>query len=333
VESTSSYDGLMRLSTLDACIQDAIVTKENLIADINKLVTSDKDRFTSSSLLESNRDSLARIKRAIITERKNVRASRLRLLSKRESLADRREAMKNSLDAQNTEAAHVSSADSKLSSCQGLLAQVSDDTLGQRRRICEDIMLAYPIEAIADSALQFTIRGLALPNSTFPSSLTGTLAEAIAAAFGHVAHVVYLLSFYLGVALPYPVQPCSSVSTVRDPISLMATSNSSTPGTATTITGLTTSAVTRLVVPARTFPLFTKNAGPFFRFEYAVFLLNKDIELICERLGLKVLDIRQTLPNLKYALFVATAGSGELPARKAGGLRGSLRTNGSNVLH
>jgi len=109
----------------------------------------------------------------------------------------------------------------------------------------------------------------------------------------------------------------------------MATSNSSTPGTGIVIAGLSTSASTGPVVPARTFPLFTKNAGPLFRFEYAVYLLNKDIELICERLGLKVLDIRQTLPNLKYALFVATAGSGELPARKAGGIRGLLRTNGS----
>ena len=39
---------------------------------------------------------------------------------------------------------------------------------------------------------------------------------------------------------------------------------------------------------------------------------------------LRVLDIRQTLPNLKYLLYVATAGEGELPARKAGGVRGLL---------
>ena len=38
-----------------------------------------------------------------------------------------------------------------------------------------------------------------------------------------------------------------------------------------------------------------------------------------------MLDIRQTLPNLKYLLYVATAGEGELPARKAGGVRGLLR--------
>ena len=40
--------------------------------------------------------------------------------------------------------------------------------------------------------------------------------------------------------------------------------------------------------------------------------------------GLRVLDIRHTLPNLKYLLYVLTAGSGELPVRKAGGVRGLL---------
>ena len=39
-------------------------------------------------------------------------------------------------------------------------------------------------------------------------------------------------------------------------------------------------------------------------------------------MGLRVLDIRHTLPNLKYLLYVLTAGTGDMPARKAGGVRG-----------
>ena len=35
------------------------------------------------------------------------------------------------------------------------------------------------------------------------------------------------------------------------------------------------------------------------------------------------MDIRQTLPNLKYLLYVCSAGN-ELPKRKAGGIRGLL---------
>ena len=40
------------------------------------------------------------------------------------------------------------------------------------------------------------------------------------------------------------------------------------------------------------------------------------------RQGLRMVDQRHTLPNLKYLLYVLTAGKGELPARKVGGIRG-----------
>ena len=77
----------------------------------------------------------------------------------------------------------------------------------------------------------------------------------------------------------------------------------------------------------RTYPLYMKNVVRY-RFEYGVFLLNKNIEILSNSLGLRPLDIRHTLPNLKYLLYVATAGKGELPARKAGGIKGWLRQDG-----
>ena len=40
------------------------------------------------------------------------------------------------------------------------------------------------------------------------------------------------------------------------------------------------------------------------------------------RQGLRMVDQRSTLPNLKYLLYVLTAGKGELPGRKVGGVRG-----------
>ena len=38
-----------------------------------------------------------------------------------------------------------------------------------------------------------------------------------------------------------------------------------------------------------------------------------------------MLDVRHTLPNLKYLLYVLTARMKEVPGRKAGGVRGLLR--------
>lgn len=43
------------------------------------------------------------------------------------------------------------------------------------------------------------------------------------------------------------------------------------------------------------------------------------------RQGLKMLDVRHTLPNLKYLLYVLTAGRKEVPGRKVGGVRGLWR--------
>ncbi len=38
-----------------------------------------------------------------------------------------------------------------------------------------------------------------------------------------------------------------------------------------------------------------------------------------------MVDLRHTLPNLKYLLTVLTVGKGELPVRKKGGIMGLLR--------
>ena len=43
-----------------------------------------------------------------------------------------------------------------------------------------------------------------------------------------------------------------------------------------------------------------------------------------------MLDIRHTLPNLKYVFLVATAGKGEVPKRVVGGIRGLLASGGAS---
>lgn len=45
-----------------------------------------------------------------------------------------------------------------------------------------------------------------------------------------------------------------------------------------------------------------------YRYEYAVFLLNKDIEQLMNQHGVPVLDLRNTLPNVKNLLVTLSAG-------------------------
>lgn len=295
-EPTSSYDALLRLSTLDECIQDAITTRQRLASQISALINEDKVRYHSETEISGARDSLASVKRAVASERKHVKVTMGKVNDLRRSIKSRKNAMQSGREAGNKTREHLHDNREKLQESLQVYRKTTDEIAGQRRRICEDLLQVYPINPIPNHALAFSIRHLTLPNSTFQE----VKEDVAAAALGHVSHLVHLLSFYLSTPLPYPIHSSSSTSAITDPISLMP----STSG-------------------ARTFPLFIRGSV-FYRFEYGVFLLNKDIELLASRLGLKVLDIRQTLPNLKYVLFVTTAGVGEMPGRKVGGVRGLL---------
>jgi len=94
------------------------------------------------------------------------------------------------------------------------------------------------------------------------------------------------LAAYLGKGLVYPVTCVGSRSLIRDGISAM--------------------------VGPRMFPLFSKGVDTY-RFEYGVFLLNKDIEMLMADRDLRALDMRHTLPNLKNLLLTLTDGEGIRP--------------------
>ncbi|KAL9076860.1 MAG: hypothetical protein Q9157_003527 [Trypethelium eluteriae] len=295
--STASYETLMRLSNLDACVQDALVTREKLASEIDEILRKNKKSFATKNQVGETHEKLESTKRAVEAETRLMNAARKRRDNLQTSIQARRDAIRAGSEADKTAYLQMQEGGAKVQKCKETCYQINEGITGQRRRICEDLLVVYPIEAIPNRSLAFTIRGLYLPNS---ENLEDADVDVIAAALGHAAQVVQLLSFYLSVPLPYPVYPYASKSTISDPVSIIKGNES------------------------RDFPLFTKGAVRY-RFEYGVFLLNKDIEILLDRFSLRIMDIRQTLPNLKYLLYVATAGKGELPARKAGGVRGLLR--------
>ncbi|EAU33936.1 conserved hypothetical protein [Aspergillus terreus NIH2624] len=289
---TSSYDMLMRLANLDECIQDALTTREKLEAQISSVLEKNQQALAIISDAARARDKLALTNHAVASEKKQLRMAAKRKEELLASIRTRKAAMERGREAQDRARSHLPDAQQNLGSSQKLLEQNTEEAKGQIRRISEDLLAVYPIEPIPDKPLAFTIAGLALPNSNF----TDIDRDAVAAALGYTAHLVYLLSFYLSVAIPYPINPHLSHSIIQDPVSAS--------------------------LPQRTYPLYPVNVT--YRFEYGVFLLNKNIEFLLNKQGLRVLDIRHTLPNLKYLLYVLTAGTSEVPARKAGGIRGLL---------
>ncbi|KAL4953981.1 UV radiation resistance protein and autophagy-related subunit 14-domain-containing protein [Aspergillus filifer] len=289
---TSSYDALMRLANLDECIQDALITREKLESQINSILEKNHQGVETSTEATRAQDKLALTKAAVTNERRQLRLANKRKEELIASIKARKEAMEHGTRTREAVRSHLPDARTKLTSSTKLLDQNSEETKGQIRRISEDLLDIYPIEPIPEKPLAFTIAGIALPNSNF----TDVDRDAVAAALGYTAHLVYLLSFYLSIPMPYPITPYSSTSLIQDPVSTS--------------------------LPQRIYPLHPVNVQ--YRFEYGVFLLNKDIEFLLNKQGLRVLDIRHTLPNLKYLLYVLTARTSEIPARKAGGIRGLL---------
>lgn len=309
VLATSSFDALLRLSKLDDSIQDALETRNNIAADLEVLLEVHKAALMDRDRVAEAEDRLKTIEYAKKTVQRQLDKAHKQQDEKRNALAHRRQSMRTDLEYRKSEHEYMRKVQPDFPSFRDEHDVKSKAIQNQRRRVCEDLQKIYPIQPILGKSLAFTIRELHLPDS---DDLDSEPPETASAALGHAAHVVLLLSFYLSQPLIYPIHPRSSASTIEDPISLLKTSNSITHHNNEDRS-------------LRIYPLFSKGV-PRFRFEYAVFLLNKDIQVLLESaFNVRVLDIRQTLPNLKYLLYVATAGEGELPARKAGGVRGLAR--------
>jgi UV radiation resistance-associated gene protein len=291
-DKTSSYDALMQLANLDDCIQDAFATRAKIEGQINNLLAQNTDNLEVINKERKAKEAVKAAHHAISTEQKQNRS----LTKKRDdllaSLKLRRDAIQSGRAMQHADQSAVHELQKGIKDTEAHLKETLDDSAGQIRRICEDLMRIYPIEPIKNRPLHFSICNLYLPNSVFDD----TNRDEIAAALGYTSSVTHMLSLYLSTHIPYPISSNGSASTIEDPISMSLTQ--------------------------RIFPLYPTNVS--YKFEYGVFLLNKDIEFLMAKQGLRMLDIRHTLPNLKYLLYVLTAGTGELPARKAGGIRGLI---------
>ncbi|KIX08779.1 uncharacterized protein Z518_03436 [Rhinocladiella mackenziei CBS 650.93] len=287
----SSFDALMQLANLDECIQDAVKVRSQLEEDINKLIAQAHLLTDHEDDLELDEDN-PQTEAALAAERKNLRQLTKRRDELKESLAQRRQVL--SL-GRKVELKSRMVLEEKSKACNELetqVQQIEKDSTGQIRRICETLLTIFHIEPLQSRTLQFTICGIHLPNSVY----NDTNRDEIAAALGYAAQLVHQLSLYLSIPLPYPIEPFGSASFISDPISI--------------------------ALSQRRYPLHPTTVP--YKFEYGVFLLNKDIEFLMNRSGLRVLDIRHTLPNLKYLLYLMTAGTGDLPARKAGGVKGLM---------
>ncbi|KAF9872488.1 uv radiation resistance protein [Colletotrichum karsti] len=301
---TSSYNSLMKLATLDNSIQDAYATQAQITSQINDALETVPHNEAPAA-----EEKVKLAKKYVTLEKRALSASEKRRDELRESIRTRREAIANGRALQDKAEKDVANAAEHLAGSRALVAQTQDQIRGQRRRICSDLAHIYRITPTPSGGpLNFQIADLPLPNSEYDTSASrGADDDLLSAALGHTAALTNSLQYYLCVPLPYPITTFASRSSIRDDISLLTDLNSA------------------QAARQRDFPLYVPRGGStasHYRFDYGWFLLNKNIEALCASQGLKVPDIRQSLPNLKYLLYVCSAGTDELPDRKRGGIMG-----------
>lgn len=309
--TTSSYNALMKLSNLESSLGDAEETLRAVKQQINDIIDSEP-----ADGADAADEGVVLAHRYLSAQRRLNKQTEKRRDELRESLRARREAIAAGRELQRQREEDMDSSREELQASRRLLADTEQQIRGQRRRICADLNTIFPITPIPQAPpLSFQICGLALPNSVYDAAVARTIGEdALSAAIGLVALLARHLQFYLAHPLPYEVTHLGSRSYIRDDISHLADGKAVGVGGGAGVEG-----------GRREFPLFLPRGGSTtgqWRFEYAWFLLNKDVEALCASQGLRVVDIRHSLPNLKYLLYVCSAGSDEVPERKSGGVRG-----------
>jgi hypothetical protein len=191
------------------------------------------------------------------------------------------EQRRNELEVQRRELAEdewvvlslpLSIARSSLPSDRTTCATIRLSSRDRRTRLITLLSLIFPIDpyeppstppSSTPPALLFSILSLPLPNSTYPPSALSS--ETLSSALGYTAQVVSTLAAYLSVPLHYPIKCLGSRSAVVDLISMMR--------------------------GPRAFPLYPKGVDRY-RFDYAVFLLNKNIEQVCSGSCMRVRSLK-----------------------------------------
>ncbi|RHZ84926.1 hypothetical protein Glove_74g133 [Diversispora epigaea] len=283
-----TYDAIMRLNNIENCLIDMQTSRDEIMANIGQILEREKTKLVLQREKSSSSLCLSRYRAEIEDQRKALDEDRQRIISLRENIRSRRTALEDAKRRFQTENEYLEESQKILERDREALYMTSSKLYVRQRELITDLLTIYPIEPIQSEALSFKILGVSLPNSVF----TGCNEEHVGTALGFTCHLIQMLAYYLGVPLKFPMTPMSSKSLIFDPISPLS-------------------------IP-RQFPLYSKGVDRF-QFEWAVFLLNKNIEQLMNSQGLIVADLRHTLPNLKYfilSLATSTSPSQALHLRK-----------------
>ncbi|KIK70358.1 hypothetical protein GYMLUDRAFT_32360 [Collybiopsis luxurians FD-317 M1] len=288
---TAGWKDLFKLVNLWTTIKDNERSLEDIIRGLDRLIADDQVLPLKREISEREcRMAELRADCANVSTKSQELRDEIRI--RRERLRERQSMLALVEQQEEDERQERAEVEEDLSDERARLESLQNGFVPTRTTLISILSYLFPIELRSSPDLLFTILDVPLPIPLSPNDPAPPLSlpshndvneETVATALGYVALVVYLLAAYLGHVLAYPITYIGSRSLIRDGISAM--------------------------VGPRMFPLFSKGVDKY-RFEYGVFLLNKNIEMLMVLQDLRAIDIRHTLPNLKNLLLTLTNGEG-----------------------
>ncbi|RPD81566.1 hypothetical protein L226DRAFT_527840 [Lentinus tigrinus ALCF2SS1-7] len=286
VKSANWHD-LLKLINLQTVILDTQQSLNEVVRQIDKAVVHN-DAVILGREVSEREAWIAELQHERSKVEVDSESLRNRISARREDLRRRRELLEEARQLHEQDLAEEVRVEESISEDRTRLSSLRALIPIMRSNLISIVSFIYPIELVAPPDLLFSILDVPLPipvAATDPAppltlpNYKDVTEDSVATALGYSAQVVQLLSAYMGHRLVYPVTCVGSRSMIKDGISAM--------------------------VGPRNFPLFSKGVDTY-RFEYGVFLLNKDIELLMSERNLRALDMRHTLPNLKNLLLTLT---------------------------
>ncbi|KAG8925000.1 hypothetical protein FRC01_010809 [Tulasnella sp. 417] len=290
--TTAQLQDIVRLVNLESVLADTRESTAAVLDSVDKMLAEDRRSVLARE--ESERSLyLAGLKSAKDGLLAQSKAAREAIEKRKAALETRRDMLEQGFELLARDQTSAALKRKEVDVAQNRVLDVDSKLNSQRMYLVRTLDFIFPIEPLSSQDLLFGILDVPLPLPLGPSDPAPPLSlatcptvneQTTATALGYAAQVVHMVSIYLGRVLPYPITYAASRSMIQDPISTMQ--------------------------GPRIFPLFSTGVETY-RFEYGVFLLNKDIEILMSDKNLRALDMRHTLPNLKNLLLTLTNGTSE----------------------
>ncbi|KAF9394681.1 hypothetical protein CPC16_010596 [Podila verticillata] len=252
-----TYESVMRLNNLHECIADTKKSRDEIKNNIEVALNKDNAPMIMQKRRGECTERLWHLQRQVGHELNVLEEAQDRATALKKEHAARRQALIDSRERGATQDMYLEENMTNLANNKESLFNTLKEYSTKRTELIATLFTVFPIMETENDPNLLKICNVPLPNSVY----VGYDEDMVAISLGFVCQFVTMLAHYLSVPLRYPLTPMGSRAFVLDPVSLL--------------------------VGPKEFPLFGKGQDRH-RFEYGVFLLNKDIEQSIHALPVKI---------------------------------------------